>query len=287
MVRRFKTAAEATRVRRVQAGGFTVTEGIHRNGSHLPWHDHPTPTVCFVLHGAFSEMWRGGSIACTSSTLKITPAGERHWDRFDRGDVRGLLIEPDDEQVGAIRPYSSVLDERESFQGGLLSTIGWRIYHEMQRLDSATPLALEGLLLELVATASRLRETGAETGRPRWLEEARDRIHAELAFRPSLSTLARSVGVHPVTLARAFRQAFGCTVGEYVRHLRIERSAHQLAATGLSLAEIALAAGFSDQSHFSNAFRQHTGLSPSKFRKALHPSKPLQLSKTRFPAASI
>jgi AraC family transcriptional regulator len=269
MVRRAKSVTEATQVRRIEAGGFTVTEGIHRHGSQLPWHDHPTPTICFVLQGTFSEMWRGGSVACTSATLKITPAGERHWDRFDRGDVRGLLIEPSNGQAAAIKPFSTVLDERLSFHGGLLSTIGWRVYHEMQRLDSAAPLAIEGLLLELIALASRLRDTGTERGRPRWLEEARDRIHAELAHRPSLSGLARSVGVHPVTLARAFRQAFGCTVGEYVRHLRIERAAHQLAGTELSLAEIALAAGFSDQSHFSNLFRHHVGVSPSKFRRAV------------------
>jgi AraC family transcriptional regulator len=104
------------------------------------------------------------------------------------------------------------------------------------------------------------------------LEEARDRIHAELGSRPSLSGLAQSVGVHPVTLARAFRRAFGCTVGEYVRNLRIERAALQLAETELPLAEIALAAGFSDQSHFSNLFRQHTGLSPSKFRRVARPA---------------
>jgi AraC family transcriptional regulator len=269
MVRKVRKATEATRVRRIEAGGFTVTEGIHRHGSELPWHDHATPTICFVLQGMFSEMWRGGSIACTSSTLKITPAGERHWDRFDRGDVRGLLIEPNHGQVSAIKPYSAVLDERRDFQGGLLSTLGWRIYHEMQQPDSAVPLAIEGLLLELVALASRLRDTGTERGRPRWLEEARDRIHAELGHRPSLSGLARSVGVHPVTLARAFRQTFGCTVGEYVRQLRIERAAHQLAGTELSLAEIALAAGFSDQSHFSNLFRHHVGISPSKFRQAV------------------
>jgi hypothetical protein len=97
---------EAARVRRVEAGGFTVTEGIHRTGTALPWHDHVTPTICFVLSGGFTEFWQGGSVACTSSTLKITPAGERHWDRFNRGDVRGLLIEADQPQVAMIRPTS-------------------------------------------------------------------------------------------------------------------------------------------------------------------------------------
>jgi AraC family transcriptional regulator len=269
MVRRIGLAVEPRPVRRVQVGGFTITEGVHRNGSELPWHHHETPSICFVLQGAFSEMWRGGSIACTSSTLKITPAGERHWNRFSQGDVRGLLIEPDDALVVAIRPYSAVLDERVSFHGGLVSGMARRVYDEMRRMDAAAPLAIEGLLLELVASASRMREQNGSSGRPRWLEDARDRIHVELADRPTLTGLAESVGVHPVTLARAFRRAFGCTVGEYVRNLRIERAARQLTDTDLSLAEIALAEGFSDQSHFSNLFRRHTGLSPFQFRRAV------------------
>jgi AraC family transcriptional regulator len=269
MVRRRVSAAGARRVRRVEAGGFTVTEGIHLDGAELPWHHHETPTICFVLQGAFTEAWHGGSIRCTSSTLKVTPAGERHCDHFSYGNVRGLLIEADDTLVAAIRPYSGVLDERVSFQDGPVPGIGWRVYEEMLRMDAAAPLAMEGLLLELVASASRLRDQGGRLGRPRWLEEARERIHADLAARPSLTGLAESVGVHPVTLARAFRRAFGCTVGEYVRALRIERATRQLADTDLSLAEIALTAGFSDQSHFSNLFREHTGVSPFRFRRAV------------------
>jgi AraC family transcriptional regulator len=268
-VRRIGPAAEARPARRVQVGGFTVTEGVHKNGSELPWHHHETPTICFVLQGAFTEMWRGGSIACTSSTLKITPAGERHWDQFSRGDVRGLLIEANEAQVVAIRPHSAVLDERVSFHGGLVSGMARRVYDEMRRMDSAAPLAIEGLLLELVASASRTREQNGSSGRPRWLEDARDRIHVELGARPSLTGLAESVGVHPVTLARAFRRAYGCTVGEYVRRLRIERAVRRLADTDLPLAEIAVAEGFSDQSHFSNLFRRHTGLSPFQFRRAV------------------
>ncbi len=268
MVRR-RGLAQARRMRRVEVGGFTVTEGVHRDGSELPWHDHETPTICFVLQGAFTEAWHGGSIDCTSSTLKITPAGERHCDHFDSGDVRGLLIETDDTLVSAIRPHSAVLDERVSFHGGLVSGIAWRIYDEMLRMDAAAPLAMEGLLLELVASASRMGDRNGAAGRPFWLEEARERIHADIAGRPSLRGLAQSVGVHPVTLARAFRRAFGCTVGEYVRSLRIERATSQLADTDLSLAEIAVTAGFSDQSHFSNLFRQHTGLSPFRFRRAV------------------
>ena len=267
MVRRTGPPAEARQVRRVKVGGFTVTEGVHHHGSELPWHHHETPTICFVLQGAFTEMWRGGSVACTSSMLKITPAGDRHWDQFSRGDVRGLLIEADDEQVVAIRPHSAVLDERVSFHGGLVSGMARRVHEEMRRMDAAAPLAIEGLLLELVASASRMHEQNGVFGRPRWLHEARDRIHVELGARPSLTGLATSVGVHPVTLARAFRRSFGCTVGEYLRRLRIERAAEHLVTGSQPLAEIALAAGFADQSHFSNVFRRRTGMSPSAYRR--------------------
>ena len=100
-----------------------------------------------------------------------------------------------------------------------------------------------------------------------WLGDARDRLHADVAARPSLAELAAGVGVHPVTLARAFRRTFGCTIGEYLRRLRIERAAEQLATGTQPLAEIALAAGFADQSHFSNVFRRRVGMSPSAYRR--------------------
>jgi AraC family transcriptional regulator len=56
-------------------------------------------------------------------------------------------------------------------------------------------------------------------------------------------------------------------VGEDLRRLRIDRASEQLVTGDLPLAEIALAAGFADQSHFSNVFRRRTGMSPSRFRR--------------------
>ncbi|MBA3658739.1 MAG: helix-turn-helix transcriptional regulator [Gemmatimonadales bacterium] len=262
----------AARARRlVQAGGFKLTEGVHPAGTALPWHHHDTPTICFVLRGSFTESWRGGSLLCTTSTLKITPAGDRHCDQF-RGPVRGLLIEADAAQVAAIRPCAGVLDERSSYQGGLISVLAWRVCQEMRATDVAAPLVVEGLLLELVALAARWQDGHHLQGSPRWLLEARDRILDQPAVRPSLGGLAEAVGVHPVTLARRFRLAYGCTVGEFVRRTRIERATRQLADSDRPLAEIAIEAGFSDQSHFSNLFRRHTGFSPSTYRRVVRAS---------------
>ncbi len=269
MVRRRIAAPGATQLKTARVAGFTLTEGIHPAGSSLPWHTHDGPTICYVLQGAFTEISGGESLDCVPATLKVTPAGERHCDRFDRGDARGLLIEADTSRVKAIRPHSDVLEERVNFKGGMPAEIAKRVYGEFRRMDDAAPLAIEGLLLELLASASRRRTERVPANQPVWLRWAREILHADLAARRTLGELAEEVGVHPVTLARAFRRTYGCSLGEYLRRLRIDRAAAQLAGSDRSLAEIALGAGFADQSHFSNVFRRQTGMSPSAYRRSV------------------
>lgn len=254
-------------VKRATIAGFTLTEGVHAAGSRLPWHTHDGPTLCLVLEGAFIEESAGGALLCTPSTLKVMPAGEPHCDRFDHGHAHGLLIEADPVRAAAILPHSPLLRERVSFDGGPLAAIGRRIYREFTQMDSAAPLAIEGLLLEMLAWGTREKDLRRIGSGPAWLAKARDLLHDDPAAHISLGGLAREVAVHPVTLARAFRRTYGCSVGEYLRRLRIVQAARRLEDSDLSLAEIALAAGFVDQSHFSNVFKQQTGFSPSAFRR--------------------
>jgi AraC family transcriptional regulator len=270
MVRKRLPSPSISSPRTARVGGFTLTEGVHPNGTALPWHTHNGPTMCFVIQGSFTEISGGTSIACRPSTFKVTPAGERHCDRFDQGDVHGLMIEVDPTRVESVRPYSRLLGQRVSFQGGLLAAIAGRVYQEFRRMDEAAPLAIEGLLLELLAAGSRQSaQSDSGAAHPTWLRDVIDLLHSETPSRLTLSQLAAAVQVHPVTLARAFRRAHACSVGEYVRRLRIERAAEELSGTTRSIAEIAMTAGFADQSHFSNVFRRHTGMSPSAFRRSV------------------
>lgn len=251
----------------VRVPGFTLTPGRHGRGTALGWHDHDSPTICCVLHGGFTESWRGGSVICSPGTIKVTPAGDRHCDSFAKSDVRGLLIEVAPDRADAIRPYSQVLDQRHSLQGGPAATIARRLDEELRRTDETALLAIEGLLLELVATVSRIERDAPSRRGPSWLEAARDLIHADPTARLSLAGIAAAVGVHPITLARGFRAGHGCSVGTYVRRLRVELAGRWLVETELPLAEIALAAGFCDQSHFSNLFRRVVGVTPSHYRR--------------------
>jgi AraC family transcriptional regulator len=101
-----------------------------------------------------------------------------------------------------------------------------------------------------------------------WLDKVKEIIHSQYAEPLRLSQIAKAVNVHPVHLARTFRNHHNCTIGEYVRQLRIEFACRQLSTSETSLAEIALQAGFASQSHFSTAFKLHTGMTPVRYRSS-------------------
>jgi AraC family transcriptional regulator len=104
---------------------------------------------------------------------------------------------------------------------------------------------------------------------PIWLGNADETIRAHFTEPLALAEIAKRVKVHPVHLAREYRRYFNCTIGEQIRRLRVEYACEQLTTTDLSLADIALASGFSDQSHFSVRFKQQIGTAPSHYRQAV------------------
>jgi AraC family transcriptional regulator len=86
---------------------------------------------------------------------------------------------------------------------------------------------------------------------------------------PRLADVAQVAGVHPMHLARLFRERFGYSMGEFVRRRRIAWACGQLAGSEATIAAIALAAGFADQAHFTRTFRRITGCTPSWYRQHL------------------
>jgi AraC family transcriptional regulator len=82
-----------------------------------------------------------------------------------------------------------------------------------------------------------------------------------------LQEIALIIGVHPVTISKFFRKYFSCTLGEYQRKIKIEKSIQLIKESKLSLTEIAFLCGFTDQSHFTRNFKNMTGFLPKKFQQ--------------------
>ena len=91
-------------------------------------------------------------------------------------------------------------------------------------------------------------------------------IESHLDQKIGLDALAAMAGLSTHHFARAFHQSVGMPPHSYLLSRRLEKRRRMLRETNLPLAEIAVATGFSDQSHLSRHFRRQTGMPPSLAR---------------------
>ena len=251
---------------------LTLMETAYAPCAVLPKHSHECAYLCLVLQGTYTEVYGNRTRVCKPATLIFHPPDEVHSDRFHKAGGRCFNIQVSPYWLGRVREHSIVLDSQAEFYGGVSVNLAMKLYNEFRLMDGSAPLAIEGLLLEILAEASRHAELTPERRTPRRIERAKEFLHAHFHESISLESLARSVEAHPVYLARGFRKHYRCTVGEYVRRLRVEFACSKLSGSDEPLAKIALNAGFSDQSHLSRVIRNHTGTSPARYRK-IHRSR--------------
>jgi AraC-like DNA-binding protein len=101
----------------------------------------------------------------------------------------------------------------------------------------------------------------------RSLRAARDFITENYRSNLTLAEVAQAVDLHPVYLGQLFTRKVLQTLGDFVNDLRVRAAAEALSCGSMPLADIAVANGFHDQSHFSRVFRRKVGLSPGAFRR--------------------
>jgi AraC family transcriptional regulator len=102
---------------------------------------------------------------------------------------------------------------------------------------------------------------------PWQLRHALDFLVAHLDGDPTIAELAQECGLSSGYFARAFRQTMGAAPHQWLIGKRIERARELLLGGRLDLAEIAVACGFVDQSHFTRVFARHEGCAPGRWRK--------------------
>ena len=93
-----------------------------------------------------------------------------------------------------------------------------------------------------------------------------DYVDAHLDGNMSIILLSSIAGLSPFHFARAFKKSVGVTPHDYVIQRRVERARELLVGSDMPLSEIALAAGFADQSHCARRFREYIGMCPRDYR---------------------
>jgi len=252
-------------VRRRNVAGLSVAEHLYTGPIAIPKHVHRYALLTFVIEGTFREQRGGECVVCREGMVQFLPAGEMHADEF-KGEVRCLHVSMGREALEGL-DRRSVLPRRPAESCGLTATwLANRLYAEFSRADKASDIAMEGLVLEILAEIARSQSVASTVLVPLWLRQATDIVESRFLERLTLADIAHEVGVHYVHLSRQFHKYNKCTIGELIRKRRIQYASHLLAHSETPLAEIALICGFSDQSHLSFLFKRYMGISPSKFR---------------------
>jgi AraC family transcriptional regulator len=256
-------AGEIVRLRAI--GSFTLSEHLYPAGTVLPKHAHREVYLTFVLEGSFREKSADGTLVCRPGSIRFLPADEIHEDVIETR-LRCLHIKAAASVLEEL-DSQSVVPRRPAEISGLTATwLANRLYAEFSREDSASSIAVEGLVLEILAEIARTEIKPQPSLVPNWLKHATDIVESRFLERLSLAEIASEVGVHYVHLSRQFHKYNRCTIGDLIRRRRVQHASHLLAHSQTPLAEIALICGFSDQSHLSFLFKRYMGLSPSKFR---------------------
>ncbi|NIP79758.1 MAG: helix-turn-helix domain-containing protein [Gemmatimonadetes bacterium] len=248
--------------------GLTLAETGYGPGFVVPPHDHRQPFFCLGLRGTFTERMEGRSWTAKPTTVFYHPAGAEHAEEFGGRGGRLFNVQLGADWLARLEAFDLRPPRRQvRGTGGRLSWIATNLFREFRDDDTAADLSMDGLALALLAHVIRTAEPRIRGTRPGWLSRVEDLMHDRVGDPVLIADLAAEVEIHPVHLARVFRRHHGCSPGEYLRRLRVRRACALLAETDESLAAVAYATGYADQSHFTRQLKRALGVTPGQYRR--------------------
>jgi AraC family transcriptional regulator len=272
-------------------------EGLQVRAYHEPaelegWREPVVPDIALVLltsgkmmleqrmsHGA----WQG--VAMRQGDLTLKPGGrevgEVRWHSLSAEPMQTLHIQLDSglfartaEEVTERDPAQIQLYGRAGFHDALLEQVGLALWRELEQptatgklyAQTAAQMLAVHLLRHYTTPVQRMKEP-AQGLTARQVNQVTDFVLAHLDQDLSLSTLAEQIGFSAYHFARLFRRSTGESPHQFVLGQRIERAKILLGEADLSLAQVALASGFANQSHLTQAFKRYLGFTPAAYRE--------------------
>jgi AraC family transcriptional regulator len=267
-----------------------------------PEEPNPTNSIVLVRRGLFRRTRRDETLLADANHVLLFNAAEpsRFSHPLPGGDDCTILAVETHRALELVARHApgDAEDPETPFRlgHGISSPRVARIHYELLALlregnttlvldDALSVLAQESVRAVYGVTAAR-RAAPAPSSRTRrrrrdLVEAVSMAIHNRLDSPPGLCELGRAFDCSPFHLSHVFRQTTGVSLRRYVQQLRARIAADRLAGGAPNLTELALDLGYTDHSHFTNAFRREWGLPPSRFR-ARHGSR--QRSRKKFQA---
>jgi AraC family transcriptional regulator len=226
------------------------------------WHSHEDNHFSLIVQGGNREQRRNHEIEAVPGKILFYHSGELHRNMNTEHPSKNINVGFEQD---FFHKYGINFSDFEFSSLGQLEAqfTLTKIYHECVTNDAAAELCIHGLMLDLLTKKAGCNVHPTDSKWTLLKTILNDKWNETL----SLNQLADMVNVHPVTISKAFPKLFGCTLGEYIRRIRIERAISLIWKNPSdSLTSVAHHCGFYDQSHFIKVFKQTTGWLPKEFK---------------------
>jgi AraC family transcriptional regulator len=229
------------------------------------WHYHQNSFFAYFLKGGNRELRKANEIRCSAGTLLFYKPGEVHCNKDYSLGSRIFHLEIDEAWFteNSVNPENIRHSEVNDI---IAKNIFINILREFAIRDDLSEGSIQSLMLYLFNLLAR--PIDAQRLNPSW--KNLDKIISEQPLgKQSLANIASRLDVHPVTLSREFPKCFGCTFGEFVRQLRIEKALPMLAKKSLPISDVAASCGFHEPANFIRFFKRVKGITPNAYRQLL------------------
>jgi len=227
------------------------------------WHYHENSFFTFVLNGGCKEIRKAVTHESGPGDLLYFEKGIIHKNSNYTEYSRNFNLELSDKWLTDYDVQFKTEPADFALRKCDFKFLFIRLYDEFLNQDSASPVSINNILLQIMG--NKIHETGS--GTPSWVPTIKEFLYDNWATNFTLKELSAVAGIHPVTISKNFTRFFGCTLGEFIRKYRIEKALYLIRTTHLNLTDIAFTCGFADQSHFIRTFTKYTGTLPLHYRK--------------------
>lgn len=225
------------------------------------FHFHENPHLNFILNGGIVDKRQKCETERRAGDLMFFHAGEPHQTFYRSFPEINISFEIN-ESLFSNNPFGETLQIESLCKSANTKFTALKIYNELAIRDEFSDSTIEMLILNLLSS-----ETETKNERPKWVEKVIELLNDSWNEPLSLNDLAAAANVYPTTISKHFPKYVSCTLGEYRRRLKIEKSLGFIKTSNQSLTEIAYQCGFADQSHFTRTFKQLTGFLPRQYEE--------------------
>ena len=236
--------------------GATVRRVIDRSHACVPEHAHDWPLLSIYVLGSYLNRTEIGEVFIAGPSVIFYRAGAAHQNSVARVGFEQIEIEFDPAWLrSGVIPHAPVT----RWIGGCSAVAARNLVRLCTRQTKVEDF--RAAVQRFMDQACRACERSA----PNWVATVQRRLHEDTTL--SVAFLAKELGRHPSWIGTAYKRATGEGVPETAARFRLERAARLLRETTLSLASVAVDAGFCDQSHMNRTFRRILDRLPSAIRE--------------------